>query len=125
MRASRGYMQTMIHISPEAAKQMISLSRERGLSAEGGLRLWVEKGGCAGLSYEMAPGEPQPGDEIFREHGAALLVPQDSLSYLDGSLIDYEDGLSGAGFRIRNPRATRNCGCGTSFEPVAADAVSS
>jgi iron-sulfur cluster assembly accessory protein len=107
----------MIHISPEAAKQMIALAQERGVSAEGGLRLSVEKGGCAGLSYEMAVGELAVGDEVFAEHGARLLVPGESMSYLDGSTIDYEDGLSGAGFRIRNPRATRNCGCGTSFEP--------
>jgi iron-sulfur cluster assembly protein len=107
----------MIHISPAAAKQMIALARERGVSGQGGLRLFVEKGGCAGLSYEMEMGEPRPGDQIYREHGACLLVPTDSIPYLAGSTIDYEDGLSGAGFRIRNPRARRSCGCGTSFEP--------
>jgi iron-sulfur cluster assembly accessory protein len=109
----------MIHITKEAAIQMKELAAARSLGPESGLRLWVEKGGCAGMSYEMGVSLPVEGDLVFTEEGARLLIPEDSLSYLDESTIDYEGGLSGAGFRIRNPRATRNCGCGTSFEPVA------
>jgi iron-sulfur cluster assembly protein len=108
----------MIHITKEAAIQMRELTEAKALGGEAGLRLWVEKGGCAGMSYEMGVQLPEEGDQVFSEMGARLLVPPDSVPYLDGSTIDYEDGLSGAGFRIRNPRATRNCGCGTSFEPV-------
>lgn len=109
----------MIHITKEAATQMTTLCSAKALGPDAGLRLWVEKGGCAGLSYEMTVGLPLTEDEVYEENGGRLLVPRDSLDYLDGSTIDYEDGLSGAGFRIRNPRATRNCGCGTSFEPAA------
>jgi iron-sulfur cluster assembly protein len=52
--------------------------------------------------------------------GAKVFIDPDSAEKLEGSSLDYEDGLSGAGFRIRNPHATRSCGCGTSFEPAAA-----
>lgn len=110
----------MIHITEAAATQMNLLCKERGAAPGAGLRLWVEKGGCAGMSYEMAVGQPQEGDHIFQQNGATLLVPSDSLPYLDGSTLDYEDGLTGAGFRVRNPRATRHCGCGTSFEAAQA-----
>jgi iron-sulfur cluster assembly accessory protein len=109
----------MIYITKEAAIQMKELTKAKGLGDKAGLRLWVEKGGCAGMSYEMAVQLPVDGDLIYEQDGAFLLTPPDSLSYLDESTIDYEDGLSGAGFRIHNPHATRNCGCGTSFEPLA------
>jgi len=108
----------MIYITKEAAIQMKELTDAKALGSNSGLRLWVEKGGCAGMSYEMGVQAATEGDLVYEQNGARLLVPPDSLSYLDESTIDYEDGLSGAGFRIRNPRATRNCGCGTSFEPV-------
>jgi iron-sulfur cluster assembly accessory protein len=111
----------MIYITKEAAIQMKELTESKALGQEAGLRLWVEKGGCAGMSYEMDVQMPAEGDLLFSQDDARLLVPPDSLPYLDESTIDYEDGLSGAGFRIRNPRATRNCGCGTSFEPVEED----
>jgi iron-sulfur cluster assembly protein len=110
----------MIHISELAAKQMIALAAEKNLGPNGGLRLFVSKGGCAGLQYEMEVALPAEGDLVFSEHGALLYVPQESLGYLEGSTIDYVDGLTGAGFRIKNPRAARNCGCGTSFEPANA-----
>jgi iron-sulfur cluster assembly accessory protein len=109
----------MIYITKEAAIQMKELTAAKGLGDQSGLRLWVEKGGCAGMSYEMGVQLPAEGDLVYEQDSAFLLVPPDSLPFLDESTIDYEDGLSGAGFRIRNPRATRNCGCGTSFEPVA------
>jgi len=110
----------MIHITETAAKQMRFLADERGLGATGGLRLVVEKGGCAGLQYEMEIARQAESDLVFQDHDACLFVPPDSLPYVDGSTIDFADGLSGAGFRILNPKASRSCGCGTSFEPSEA-----
>lgn len=107
----------MIQLTEEAARQLRALAQERGLDERGGLRLSVERGGCAGLQYEMTIAEGQGDDLVFSAHGAHLFVPPQSLPYLDGCTVDYEDGLTGAGFRIHNPRATRSCGCGTSFEP--------
>lgn len=109
----------MIALTSAAAAQLRALVEEKGLDpASAGLRLAVEKGGCAGLEYAMSITTPQPGDLHIQHEGASLYVAQDSLSYLDDSIVDYEDGLAGAGFRIRNPHATRTCGCGTSFEPA-------
>jgi len=109
----------MIHITEAAAKQLHVLVEEKSLPPTDGLRLAVEKGGCAGLQYAMTLATPQAGDHIAEAFGARVLVDPESLAYLDGSTLDYEDGLSGAGFRIHNPKATRSCGCGTSFEPAA------
>ncbi len=104
----------MIEISESAAKHLRELAVEKGSA---GLRLAVEKGGCAGLQYAMSLGGPQAGDEIAERDGAVVAVDPGSLDHLDGCIIDYSDGLTGAGFRIINPKAARSCGCGTSFEP--------
>ena len=54
-------------------------------------------------------------DEPFEQDGLAYLVDRRSLKLLDGSEIDYDDGLTGKGFEIRNPNAQSTCGCGKSF----------
>ena len=107
-------MTSMIHISEQAAKHLHELAVQNGTP---GLRLSVEKGGCAGMQYLMSLGGPQHGDEVTERDGAIVAVDPQSLDHLDGCTIDYTDGLTGAGFRIINPKASRSCGCGTSFEP--------
>lgn len=104
-------------MTDSAAGAILNLLSEK--SAAGGLRLSIEKGGCAGLQYAMELGEPAAGDEVAGHLGAEVFVDAASVALLDGCTLDYEDGLSGAGFRIINPRAARSCGCGTSFEPTA------
>lgn len=109
----------VIELTATAAAHLHVLVREKGLdSGTAGLRLAVEKGGCAGLQYAMSIRTPEEGDLEVERDGARLFVAADSLGQLDGCVIDYEESLSGAGFRIRNPNATRSCGCGTSFEPT-------
>jgi len=110
----------VIELTSAAAAQLHVLVREKGLdTASAGLRLAVEKGGCAGLQYSMTIGAPEADDLTVERDGARLFVDRESLTWLDDSVIDYEDGLAGAGFRVKNPKATRSCGCGTSFEPEA------
>jgi iron-sulfur cluster assembly protein len=104
----------MIEITEAAAGHLRELAREKGAP---GLRLSVEKGGCAGLQYAMNLGEPQAGDEVAERDGAVVSVDPESLSHLSECILDYSDDLTGSGFRIINPKAARSCGCGTSFEP--------
>jgi iron-sulfur cluster assembly protein len=81
-----------------------------------GLRIYIETGGCSGMSYAMEIAARKPSDEAFPSHGVNLFVEDRGLVYLAGSVIDYKDGLSGVGFRITNPNAKQTCGCGKSFE---------
>lgn len=104
-------------MTDSAARAILDLLREK--SASGGLRLSIEKGGCAGLQYAMELGLSAAGDEVASHLGAEVFVDAASSALLDGCTLDFEDGLTGAGFRIINPRAARSCGCGTSFEPTA------
>jgi len=106
----------VITVTENAAKAILDLTREKGVS--GGLRLSIEKGGCAGLQYAMELGAPGEGDETARCLEAEVYVAADSTALLVGCTLDYDDGLAGAGFRIINPKAARSCGCGTSFEPA-------
>jgi iron-sulfur cluster assembly protein len=109
----------MVELTASAAAQLQALVQEKGLDTKtAGLRLAVEKGGCAGLQYAMSIGAPEENDLIVERDNARLFIDAESLKWLDNSVIDYEDGLSGAGFRVRNPLSARSCGCGTSFEPA-------
>ncbi len=112
----------MLEISQNASEHLAHLLAEKGGD---GLRLTVEKGGCAGLQYVLAVDSQHQDDHIFECGGGRIFIDQKSLSQVAGSTLDYEEGLHGAGFRIQNPRATRSCGCGTSFEPKAEGSESS
>ncbi len=111
----------MIDVTGNAVKHLCDLLREQEAEAGSGLRIFVEKGGCAGLQYGMKIAQPQPGDEIARTEvpGAQVFVDPESAGYLAGCTVDYCDDLAGTGFRIVNPNAVRSCGCGTSFEAPA------
>jgi iron-sulfur cluster assembly protein len=108
----------MIQITEAAARHLREMAEEQGAA---GLRLAVERGGCAGLQYAMSLGGPRKGDMVTERDGALVAVDPESSGLLEGCTIDYTDGLTGTGFRIINPQASRSCGCGTSFEPVGKD----
>src|SRR5262245_36128029 len=109
------YHGSMITLTDAAVRQLQSLISEKGDETKG-LRLFVEKGGCAGLQYGMTLDAPEQGDEIFEQGGVRVIVDPESLGHLLGSQVDYCDDLTGTGFRLKNPNAVRSCGCGTSFE---------
>jgi iron-sulfur cluster assembly protein len=82
-----------------------------------GLRVFVYPGGCSGMSYGMAfEDEINEEDMVFDNAGLKLIVDENSVHYLQGAQIDFEDSLMGGGFRIFNPNAVRSCGCGHSFD---------
>ena len=108
----------MITLTPKAAIALKSLLKSKDASPTAGLRLAIERGGCAGLAYTMRVSEAQEGDTTVEADGTQVFISADSLEHLSGSTLDYSDALSDAGFKITNPNAARSCGCGTSFEPA-------
>ena len=110
----------MITVTDSAIKQLQTLIAGQPEPAGKGLRIFVETGGCAGMQYGMAIDHRKEGDEIFEQDGAVVLIDAFSSNYLRGSTVDFSDDLTGSGFRIQNPNATRSCGCGTSFETADA-----
>ncbi len=80
------------------------------------LRVAVKPGGCSGYSYDMFFDSEVMTDDVVREFGTVkVVVDAASAELLTGSMLDFSDGLQGAGFHITNPNATRTCGCGSSF----------
>lgn len=110
----------MISLTANAAAHLLSLLAEKQASEGSGLRVLVEKGGCAGWQYTMKIDQPTPADEVFTDYGVSLIVDNQSLELLENSRIDYVEALNDSGFRVENPNAARSCGCGTSFEPKPA-----
>ena len=111
----------MITISPKAKNALSDLLASKNASPTQGLRLAIERGGCAGLAYTMKVCEPQADDTRIGEEAPPVYLAADSIEHLKGSTLDYSDALSDAGFKITNPNAARSCGCGTSFEAAEKD----
>lgn len=106
----------MIQISETAAQKLAVLKKDEGKPEHAFLRVEVKKGGCSGLSYKMDFDlEPRDGDKTFEYNGQKVVVDSQSLLYLIGMTLDYSGGLNGKGFVFNNPNATKNCGCGSSF----------
>jgi iron-sulfur cluster assembly accessory protein len=80
------------------------------------LRVYVEQGGCSGMQYGMVFDERRDGDSISEQDGVTVLVDAFSAKYLQGTQVDFSDALTGGGFKIINPNAKQNCGCGKSFQ---------
>ena len=106
----------MINLTNAAARRSRgSSSRRSPTSPQGGLRIYVQGGGCSGFSYGMVLDEAADGDQIFEKDGVKVIVDPMSLRYLEGAEVDYKEDLMGGGFAIKNPNATSTCGCGHSF----------
>jgi iron-sulfur cluster assembly protein len=106
-------LEPVLNLTEKAAGQV---RRRAGDLATQGLRVFVTAGGCSGMQYEMKFAPREEGDLEYDQFGVKLFVDERSAIFLKGSIIDFEDGLTAAGFRIRNPNAKATCGCGTSFE---------
>src|SRR5436190_14987259 len=74
------------------------------------LRLYVEQGGCSGMQYSMTFDEKRPDDHEAEMHGVRVLVDSFSTQYLQGTVVDFSDSLSGGGFKMTNPNARQSCG---------------
>ncbi|MFZ4508912.1 MAG: HesB/IscA family protein [Fimbriimonas sp.] len=113
-------MITLTESASTVLQEMIS-SQEKAAA----LRVWVQGGGCSGLSYGMAldDANPDADDKIFEQNGIKIYVDSLSMNYMDGASVDYVDDVLGGGFKIENPNATSSCGCGSSFKADGAEAV--
>lgn len=105
----------MITITDRAADKVKDIATEENLLGQG-LRLRVIGGGCAGFNYDLYfEDAPTSMDEEFEDKGVKMYVDPLSYQYLDGTEIDYVEGLYGSGFKFSNPNVSSTCGCGSSF----------
>lgn len=100
------------------------LSSQNADVSTSGLRVGVRGGGCSGFQYALAFDTQRDGDQVFEDQGLRLLVDGPSLPYVRGAVVDYVEGLQGAGFKVENPNVIAACGCGSSFRVAEEEEVS-
>ncbi len=105
----------VITLTPKAAEKVKEIRDSEGLGDQG-LRVRVIGGGCSGFSYDLFfEDETTELDSTFESFGIPIYIDMMSFQYLEGTEIDYVEGLYGAGFKFINPQAKQTCGCGSSF----------
>ena len=106
---------TTITLTERAANKYRELLAEEGKTGWG-MRYGEKAAGCSGFeSYLDYSEKATPGDVVYESQGIEIHIQQKSAPRLLGSIIDYVDGLQGAGFKISNPNVKSACGCGTSY----------
>jgi iron-sulfur cluster assembly protein len=103
-----------ITLTEAAASRVQKFLANRGKGV--GLRLGVKTSGCSGMAYTLEFVDEVGEDDVtFESHGVKVLLDPKSLSYLDGTELDYgREGLN-EGFKFNNPNVKGECGCGESF----------
>jgi iron-sulfur cluster assembly protein len=105
----------LLTITPKAAEKVLTFMKEEADKPEF-LRVYVQGGGCSGLSYGMGfEQKAEEDDMLIEENGVKMLIDSYSADYLKGANVDYIESLMGAGFKINNPNVTKSCSCGSSF----------
>ena len=105
----------MITLTEKAIVKIKEMMRKQQVES-GGLRVGVIGGGCSGMSYKLDfETQLRPQDQVLEREGVKVFVDPKSLQFLEGTTLDFSDGLNGRGFVFINPQATRTCGCGSSF----------
>jgi len=105
----------LVTVSSKAAEKIKEFMKEESDSPQY-LRVYVQGGGCSGLSYGMGfEKESEEDDLVIEENGVKILIDSYSIDHLKGANVDYIESLMGSGFKINNPNVTKSCSCGSSF----------
>jgi Iron-sulfur cluster assembly accessory protein len=115
MSVVESFVPTAVQVTPAAVAKIRALVDEEG-NANLKLRVFVTGGGCSGFQYGFSFDEKTAEDDTLVDvEGAQVVVDALSIQYLQGSVVNYEEGLQGSRFTITNPNAKTTCGCGASF----------
>ena len=107
-----------VQLTESAAKEIKKIIEQQKMPETVALRVGVTGGGCSGFSYKLGFDEnvDETHDSVREVHGIRVAVDHKSKLYLDGTEIDFHDGLDQRGFVFNNPNAVKSCGCGSSFQ---------
>lgn len=106
----------MITITDSAVREIKRIIEEQEKPEDTALRLYVQAGGCAGMSYGMDfEQDPKDNDKVMEVNGVKIFMDPKSYLFLNEITMDFKESLMGRGFVFGNPAATGQCGCGTSF----------
>jgi iron-sulfur cluster assembly protein len=105
-------------LTEKAATEVKRIMDEQKLEEGTILRVGVRGGGCSGFSYDLHfdKNYDEKADSKYDQHGVPLVVDKKSALYLEGTTVDFYDGIEKRGFTFDNPNAVKSCGCGSSFQ---------
>ena len=107
-----------VKLTERAVEEVKKIMSEQKLEDGTVLRVGVRGGGCSGFTYALGFDTEfdDTKDAQYECHGVNVVVDRKSALYLDGTTVDYYDGLEKRGFTFENPNAVKSCGCGSSFQ---------
>ncbi|MCA0268523.1 MAG: iron-sulfur cluster assembly accessory protein [Bacteroidetes bacterium] len=107
----------LIAVTDTAAARLLAVAAREGVDPSTTfLRVAVVPGGCSGMTYDLGwDTVRQDTDDLVESHGLQILLDARSAAYVEGTTLDFSDGLDGRGFHFANPKAVRTCACGDSF----------
>ena len=105
-------------LTEKAATEVKKYQDKNKVEGEMFLRVAVAASGCSGYSYKLEFDQEfnEAQDVEYQFHGVKVVVDKKSSLLLDGTTIDWHEGLEGSGFKFDNPNVTKSCGCGNSFQ---------
>ena len=107
----------MLTVTESAQSKILDILSEEN-NPKMRLRMYVQGGGCSGMSYGFTLDDTMNEDDFEVPFStSSVLVDSMSMQYVTGSTIDYKEELMGSQFVIQNPSAAATCGCGSSFSP--------
>ncbi|NBS31233.1 MAG: iron-sulfur cluster assembly accessory protein [Planctomycetia bacterium] len=107
-----------VTLTEKAASEVKKIIADQKLDEATVLRVGVAGGGCSGFQYSLGfdtQWDPKA-DSKSEQHGVAVVVDKKSDLFLDGTTLDFHEGIDKRGFTFNNPNATKSCGCGSSFQ---------
>jgi len=107
-----------VQLTEKAAGEIRRVQEQQNMEPETFLRIGVTGGGCSGFSYSLGFDKQfdEKADSKYNFHGLDVVVDKKSLLYLDGTTVDFYEGIERRGFTFENPNAVKSCGCGSSFQ---------
>lgn len=106
-----------ISLSQNAKNRVLEIRKEKN-NPHQFLRLTVKSGGCSGFQYIFELDDKNLADDlIICQENQNIIAKTDEISkqFIEGSVIDYIEELGASYFKVTNPNAKANCGCGASF----------
>lgn len=107
-----------ITLTEKAAVEVKRILEDQKFGDDASLRIGITAGGCSGFSYALGFDKTfdEKSDSRFEQHGVPIVIDRKSALYLDGTVLDFYDGIERRGFTFENPNAVKSCGCGSSFQ---------
>ncbi len=108
----------LLTLTERAATEVKRAKESNKLGDDMFLRVGISAGGCSGFSYTLGFDKSfdEKTDSKYEQHGVEVVVDKKSALFLDGTTLDWLDGLERRGFSFENPNAVKSCGCGSSFQ---------